>query len=86
MTKAMPRHASVDMYVTHPREWDVGAGSWHGVDWLSMVLPSQIASGDNVYTPFVSPGWNAAEEKNVRPAQWLGLLKMVAVTGAFARC
>ena len=81
-TKAMPRHATVDMYVTHPREWDVGAGSWHGVDWLSMVLPSQIASGDNVYTPFVSPGWNAAEEKNVRPAQWLGLLKMVAVTGA----
>ena len=82
VTKATPRHPTVDMYVTHPREWDVGAGSWHGLDWLSMVLPSQIASGDTIYTPFVSPGWNAAEEKNLRPAQFLGLLKVAAATGA----
>ena len=77
-----PRHATVDVYVTRPREWDVGAGSWHGLDWLSMVLPSQIASGDQIYTPFVSPGWSAAEEMNVRPAQFLGLLKCAAATGA----
>ena len=47
-----------------------------------MVLPSQIASGDRLYTPFVSPGWSAAEEMNVRPAQFLGLLKCAAATGA----
>lgn len=77
-----PRHATVNFYVTRPGEWDVGAGSWHGLDWLSMVLPSQIASGDHIYTPVVSPGWSAAEERNVRPAQFLGLLKCAAATGA----
>ena len=82
VTKKTPRHATVDLYVTHPREWDIGAGSWHGLDWLSMVLPSQLASNDSIFTPFVSPGWNAAEEKNVRPAQFLGLLKMIAAAGA----
>jgi hypothetical protein len=76
------RYAKVDMYVTRPEEWDVGAGSWHGLDWLSMVIPSQISAGDPVYSPFVSAGWSAAEEKNVRPAQYLGLLKCAAATGA----
>ena len=76
------RYAKVDMYVTRPEEWDVGAGSWHGLDWLSMVIPSQIAAGDTLYSPFVSAGWSAAEEHNVRPAQYLGLLKCAAATGA----
>ena len=81
-TSKTMHYAKVDMYVTRPFEWDIGAGSWHGLDWISMVLPSQIAAGDFLYSPFVSPGWSAAEEKNVRPGQWLGLLKCAAATGA----
>ena len=71
-----------DVYVTRPREWDVGAGSWHGIDWMHMVLPSQLAAGDALIAPFVSGGWAAQEEKNVRPAQLLGLLKCLAAMGA----
>ena len=71
-----------DYYVTHPREWDVGAGSWHGLDWANMVTPSQLAAGDAITAPFVSGGWAAQEEKNVRPAQYLGLLKCYAALGA----
>ena len=52
-----------DIYVTRPREWDVGAGSWHGLDWMDMVLPSQLKAGDDVMTPFVSGGWAAQEEE-----------------------
>ena len=71
-----------DVYVTRPREWDVGAGSWHGLDWMNMVLPSQLAAGDAITTPFVANGWAAQEEKNLRPAQYLGLLKCIAALGA----
>ena len=71
-----------DVYVTRPREWDVGAGSWHGLDWMHMVTPSQLAAGDALTTPFVAAGWAAEEERNVRPAQFLGLLKCLAALGA----
>jgi hypothetical protein len=71
-----------DVYVTRPREWDEGAGSWHGLDWMHMVLPSQLAAGDALTAPFVSGGWAAQEEKNLRPAQYLGLLKCLAAMGA----
>jgi hypothetical protein len=64
------------------QEWDIGAGSWHGLDWLSMTLPSQISAGDTLFSPFVSPGWSYKEEKNCRPAQYLGLLKCMAAMGA----
>ena len=29
--------------------WDVTHGSWHSIDWLQQVLPTQIATGDTVW-------------------------------------
>jgi hypothetical protein len=62
--------------------WDVSHGSWHSIDWLQQILPSQIATGDNVWSPFVAAGWSEQEELNTRPAQWLGFLKLLVVSGA----
>lgn len=62
--------------------WDVSHGSWHSIDWLQQILPSQIATGDTVWSPFVAAGWSEQEELNTRPAQWLGFLKLLTVTGA----
>jgi hypothetical protein len=62
--------------------WDVSHGANRGVDWLAQMLPSQIATGDTLWSPFVAAGWSEQEELNTRPAQWLGFLKLLAVTGA----
>ena len=35
-----------------------------------------------MYSPFVAAGWSGQAERNLRPAQWLGLLKIHSVWGA----
>jgi hypothetical protein len=62
--------------------WDISHGANRGVDWLAQMLPSQIATGDTLWSPFIAAGWSEQEELNTRPAQWLGFLKLLAVTGA----
>ena len=62
--------------------WDGIEGPSRGIDWLAQMLPSQIATGDIVWSPFVAAGWSEMEELNTRPAQWIGQLKLYAVSGA----
>ena len=40
-----------------------------------------MALGIKFFAPFISAGWNL-EEKNIRPGQWLGLLKSMVMLGA----
>ena len=47
-----------------------------------MYVPSQIKAGDEIFSPFVAAGWESAVEKNMRPAQWLGFLKIMTALGA----
>lgn len=42
-----------------------------------MVRESEIASGDILFSPFVAAGWSGKAERNLRPAQWLGILKVL---------
>lgn len=76
------RYSTADFYVPEPRLWFSGAGPWHGINWLEEVRRSEIATGDTLFSPFVAAGWHIAEEENVRPAQWLGLLKLLGIWGA----
>jgi hypothetical protein len=69
-------------YPVHPEWWLSGAGAWHGFSWIEMVRPSEIADGDDLFSPFVAAGWSIATENNFRPAQWLGMLKILGVWGA----
>jgi hypothetical protein len=41
-----------------------------------------IRGKDHLFSPFVSPGWSREEFLNIRPAQYLGLLKVLGVLGA----
>lgn len=79
-------YSTVDFYpwnqATKKPVWDVGQGAWHGIDWMTMTRPSEIAAGDVVNSPFIAAGWDPAEEFNIRPAQWLGLVKSLVLMGA----
>jgi hypothetical protein len=44
--------------------------------------PAAEKLGDTLFSPFVAAGWNAASERNIRPAQWLGMLKLIGIWGA----
>lgn len=44
--------------------------------------PAAESLGDKLFSPFVAAGWHVQSERNIRPAQWLGMLKLIAIWGA----
>jgi len=75
-------YATPDFYPRWPNNWRNWVSSWHGWQWIVEARKVELASGDRLYSPFVAAGWDTDEEKNIRPAQWLGLLKCLGMTGA----
>ncbi len=74
-------YSTGDVYTGNPRNWRYNAGSYNG--WQSVVDSrfEELKFGDSLFSPVVSPGWSYDEERFVRPGQWLGLLKAIAMTG-----
>ena len=75
-------YSTTDFYVRYPHNWRYWTGPWHGWQWLVEARYYEMALGDSLFSPFVSPGWDANPENDVRPAQYLGLLKCVGMLGA----
>jgi len=75
-------YSTEDIYSPTPHEWLAGGGPDHAVRWTVQTRYSELASGDTLMSPFVAAGWSGTAEKNTRPAQWLGLLKLLAAWGA----
>ncbi|HEX5002504.1 MAG TPA: fibronectin type III domain-containing protein [Bacteroidia bacterium] len=75
-------YATPDFYPRWPNNWRNWMAAWHGWQWIVDSRVNELAVGDKLYSPFVSAGWDANEEQNIRPAQWLGLLKCLNMTGA----
>lgn len=75
-------YATPDFYPRWPGNWYTGAGPWNGWKHIIDGRYYELQAGDALYSPFVAAGWNEDEERNIRPAQWLGLLKAIAMTGA----
>lgn len=75
-------YSNGDLYLQYPKAWKLGLGMAKG--WQDLVEQRyvEIAMGDKLFSPVVSAGWSATEENIVRPAQYLGFLKAVALTGA----
>jgi hypothetical protein len=76
------RYAKSSIYpgASGPAGYDVG---WMGgLDHLALYRPSEIDAGDTLFSPFVAAGWRSATERNMRPAQWLGFLKILSALGA----
>lgn len=74
--------ATPDFYPRWPNNWLTGTSAWNG--WQDIIAGRhyEIQAGDNLYSPFISAGWNEDEERNIRPGQWLGLLKCMSMLGA----
>ncbi|HNR48927.1 MAG TPA: T9SS type A sorting domain-containing protein [Bacteroidia bacterium] len=75
-------YATGDIYMRWPYNWRYWSGAWKGWQWVVESRREQLLSGDKYYSPAVSPGWDNDETQNVRPAQWLGFLKALAMSGA----
>lgn len=75
-------YSTGDFYPRTPNNWYLSSGAWHGLYWFSMARHTEIKNGDQFFSPFISPGWSGNEERNVRPGQWLGLLKILVGQGA----
>ncbi|MEO1449142.1 MAG: hypothetical protein AAFV07_06410, partial [Bacteroidota bacterium] len=74
-------YSTPDFYPRWPSNWEKWRGAWRGFAWLDSCRKVEILAGDKLFSPFVAAGWGRTE-KNVRPSQWLGLLKHMGVIGA----
>ncbi|MEZ4826400.1 MAG: hypothetical protein R3C61_08915 [Bacteroidia bacterium] len=75
-------YSTPDFYPRWPRNWEKWAGPWRGWDWIRICRETEIEAGDRLFSPFVAAGWGKDPEENIRPSQWLGLLKNLGVVGA----
>ncbi len=75
-------YATPDFYPRWSNNWLTGTSAWTGWKQIIEGRYYEIQQNDKLYSPFVAAGWNADEERNIRPAQWLGLLKALSMTGA----
>ena len=75
-------YSTGDFYPRWPSNWKKGKGAWHGWNWYKGARANELKSGDKLCSPFVAAGWDRNPEKNIRPSQWLALLKHLSVTGA----
>ncbi len=75
-------YSTPDFYPRYPYNWKDWEGPWHGLKWLEICRKTETDLGDNLFSPFVAAGWDSVEVNNIRPAQWLGLLKILGAMGA----
>jgi hypothetical protein len=75
-------YSTPDFYPRHPDNWRKWKGAWHGWKWINDGRTTEIKSGDRFFSPFVSAGWANDPAQDIRPGQWLGLLKSLSVIGA----
>lgn len=71
-----------DFYPRWPHNWQRWAGAWHGWEWIAISRKEEIKAGDKLFSPYIGAGWHRVPEKNVRPSQWLGLIKNMGIVGA----
>lgn len=68
-------------YPARPDNWRISSGPLNGYGTVAAGRKKEMALGVKFFAPFINAGWNL-EEKNIRPAQWLGLLKSMVMLGA----
>lgn len=75
-------YSTTDLYVRWPSNWKDWTSAWHGLKWVTQSRYFELATADKLFSPFVAAGWDANPEVDVRPAQWLGLMKILGMYGA----
>lgn len=75
-------YSTIDFYPRFPANWRYWMSVDHGLGWVIICRSNEIPLGDNLFSPFICAGWYQAEEEGMRPAQYLGLLKLMGIMGA----
>lgn len=75
-------YPTFDYYPRYPYAWLTGSPGYRGWTDYIEARNTEIGLGDVINSPFVGFGWNANEEKNMRPGRSLGMCKLLNVTGA----
>ena len=75
-------YSTPDFYPRWPYNWRNWVGAWHGWQWIVDSRYNELQAGDNLFSPFLAAGWDVNEENNIRPAQFLGLVKCLSMIGA----
>lgn len=75
-------YSTPDFYPRKPDNWRTWKGAWHGWKWINDGRKVEIKNGDRFFSPFISAGWANDARQDIRPGQWLGLLKCMSVIGA----
>ncbi len=75
-------YATPDFYPRWSSNWYTGVSAWNGWKHIIDGRYYELQQGDRLYSPFVAAGWDVNEELNIRPGQWLGLMKVLGMTGA----
>jgi|GEM_PF-996138 len=71
-----------DFYPRRAANWLTTVSADHGIDWVNKCRTNEIDNfSDYRYAPFVAAGWEQQEEFNIRPAQWLSLVKAAGIMG-----
>lgn len=70
-----------DFYPFTPSNWQLANGPYNGYGMIAKGRAIEIPAGDTNFSPFVAAGWQE-EKDNIRPAQWLALLKSMVMLGA----
>src|SRR5690606_5620820 len=78
--KGTPR-STPSFYPARQDNWRLASGPLNGYYSVAEGRGVEIGLGVKYFAPFVSAGWNL-EENNIRPGQWLGLLKSMVMLGA----
>ncbi|HQZ77550.1 MAG TPA: hypothetical protein PK190_06265, partial [Bacteroidia bacterium] len=76
------RYSTPDFYPRWPHNWRNWITAWHGWQWIVDSRYYELQAGDNLFSPFVAAGWDVNEDNNMRPAQFMGLLKCLNMIGA----
>ncbi|MDF2436110.1 MAG: hypothetical protein K0Q95_486 [Bacteroidota bacterium] len=75
-------YSTPDFYPRYPNNWRTWKGAWHGWKWINDGRKIEIKNGDRFFSPFIAAGWSKNASEDMRPGQWLGLLKCMSVIGA----
>lgn len=74
-------YSTPSFYPNSPAYWETVKGPLNGYGIIADGRVREFSYGDKFFSPFVSAGYKF-EEQNIRPAQWLALLKSLTMLGA----
>ena len=76
------RYSTPYVYPLNPNRWYPTINDRRGLNWFFADRDTEIAAGSPWAQAYVAAGWSYDETKNIRPPQWLGLLKLMSAAGA----